>query len=79
MESLLCWAVAVKLRTDSFPPPGRVDTTGVPISMLGGLVCQVKRTPVSGVPQENSTILPSLTFLDTGTTDKIMTASLPIL
>ena len=77
MEVLLCWSVAVKLKTDSFPPSVGVDTNGVPMSTFNGLVCQVKITPLSGVAQENSTILPSLTFLETGVTDKIMAASLP--
>ena len=66
----------MKLKADSFPPPGEVDTTGVPTSIFGGIVLQLKKTPLSGVAQENSTILPSLIFLDSGVTDN-NTALLP--
>ena len=74
MKRLLWLVVAVNLRTDSFPPSGGVDTIGVPTSTDGGSVFQPKFTLLSGVAQENSTILPLLTFLDSGVVDRIMTA-----
>ena len=77
MERLLCWAVAVKLRTESFPPSGGVDTAGVPTSILGGIVCQLKKAPLTRVAQEKLAILPSLIFLDSGVVVNIITPALP--
>ena len=77
MLVLLCCAVAVKLRTDCFPPPGGLVSIG-PVPTFD-VVVQLKITPLSGVAQVNSTVLPSLTFLDSGVTDSIMTASVPII
>ena len=75
---LLCCAVAVKLRTDCFLPPGRSESLLVVIPTFG-VVDQIKVTPLSGVAQVNSTIMPSLTFLDSGIADSIMSASVPVI
>ena len=72
---LLCWAVVVgNLRTD---PPGSTVSLMLkdPIATLG-MVFQEKKTSLSGEAQENSTIPPLLTFLDSGVLDS-MTAVTP--
>ena len=77
MVMLLCSDGAVKFNVNWLPPLGRsVWIATLPTTVGVEVIASV--TPLSTVAQVNSTSVPALTFLDSGTVDSVMTDWVPV-
>ena len=73
---LLCCCGAVKLNENRLPPLGRSVWFATLPTTVGVVVIPIV-TPLSSEAQVNSTNVPTLTFLDLGTAESVMTDWVP--